>query len=83
MKKSRDQVVSIFITPPDLDSLESRLKLRAQDSQEIIDRRLNLAQEEIKQATQYDYTVVNDDFDRAVKEIQSIIKEERKQREKQ
>lgn len=82
MKKSRDQVVSIFITPPDLDSLESRLKLRAQDSQEIIDKRLNLAQEEIKQAKHYDYTVVNDDFDRAVKEIQSIIKEERKKREK-
>ena len=77
MEKAHNPVMSIFITPPDLSVLEARLKSRGQDSQEIIDQRLKLAQKEISYAKHYDYVVVNDDFDRAVKEIQNIIEKER------
>ena len=80
--KAQDQVISIFIKPPNLDILEKRLRSRAQDSDDVIARRLTLAQKEMAQAKHYDYIVVNDDFDQAVTEIQDIIANERRNERK-
>lgn len=80
MEKVSDQVISIFITPPNLEVLATRLRARAQDSEETINQRLQLAQEEITQAKHYDYVVINDNFDRALAEIQEIITQERRAR---
>ena len=71
------QVVSIFILPPSLEVLESRLKGRAQDSAETIARRLAAAREEIGHVAEYDYVIINDDFNRAALDLRSIIRAER------
>jgi guanylate kinase len=78
IKSAKGPVLSIFITPPDINILAARLKSRSQDSLEVIHKRLKLAEEEIAHAKNYDHIVVNDDFDKAVREIQEIILKERK-----
>ena len=64
---------SIFIIPPSIKSLEERLNSRAQDSKEVIEKRMNQAKSEISHYENYDYLIVNDDFDKASLELQSII----------
>jgi len=64
---------SIFIIPPSIKSLEERLNSRAQDSDEVIKKRMNQAKSEISHYKNYDYLIVNDDFDKASLELQSII----------
>ena len=71
------QVVSIFILPPSLEVLESRLKGRAQDSAETIARRMAAAREEIGHVAEYDYVIINNEFDRAALDLRSIIRAER------
>lgn len=73
MDHTPDQVLSIFIKPPSLDVLKDRMKARGQDSDAIIEKRFELAKEEMECAKYYDHIVINDDFDRAVGEIQKII----------
>lgn len=65
--------LSIFIVPPSRDALESRLRTRAQDSEEVIARRLSEAVTEMSHYSEYDYLIVNDDFNLALKELRSII----------
>ena len=69
--------VFIFILPPNYDELERRLRERGTDSEDVIQRRLRNAQQEIAQAGQYDYLVVNDDFSAARDKLVSIISAER------
>jgi guanylate kinase len=69
--------VSIFVLPPSHEVLESRLKGRAQDSAETITRRLAAAREEIDHVREYDYVIINDDFNRAALDLRSIIRAER------
>lgn len=70
--------ISIFIMPPSLSELENRLRCRKSgESEEIIMRRIKRAEEEMKLACEYDYVVLNDDADRAAKELTSIIKKEK------
>jgi guanylate kinase len=64
--------VAIFILPPARDELERRLRARNQDSDEAIKRRLERAQQEILRYTEYDFLVVNDDIERAGREVQAI-----------
>ncbi len=71
------QVVSIFILPPSLEVLESRLKGRGQDSAETIARRLAAARDEISHVAEYDYVIINEDFTRAALDLRSIIRAER------
>jgi guanylate kinase len=71
------KVVSIFILPPSIEILKQRLINRDQDTTKEISRRLSLALEEISHAKDYDYIVINEDFDKAVEEIKSIIIAER------
>ena len=69
--------VSIFLVPPSLRVLRERLMLRSSDSIEEIESRLTIAQSEMKQAPQYDYVVVNDRLEDAVRDIRAILCAER------
>jgi guanylate kinase len=71
------QVVSIFILPPSPEVLETRLRGRRQDSEEAVARRLAAAREEIGHVSEYEYVIINDDFDRAALDLRSIIRAER------
>ncbi|HLD77271.1 MAG TPA: guanylate kinase [Rickettsiales bacterium] len=72
-KFDKDSVISIFILPPSLAELERRLRNRAQDSQEIVQSRMNKARDEISHFDEYDYILVNDDLDSTYKKIRAII----------
>ena len=71
------QVVSIFILPPSPEVLESRLRGRGQDSEEVVARRLAAAREEIAHVSEYEYVIINEDFNRAAQDLRSIIRAER------
>ncbi|UJX26053.1 guanylate kinase [Pseudoalteromonas sp. CF6-2] len=68
-----DDVETIFILPPSKEELESRLNNRGQDSAEVIAGRMAKAQSETSHYNEYDYVVVNDDFDTALAEIETIV----------
>ncbi|MCD2256216.1 guanylate kinase [Agrilactobacillus fermenti] len=68
--------VFIFLTPPDLMALRDRIVKRGTDDEATIAKRLNKAREEIKMMQNYDYAVVNDKVDLAVKRIEKIIESE-------
>lgn len=67
--------VTIFIRTPSLQDLEDRLVKRGRDSQEEISKRVNYAKNENAKMDQYDYVVLNDDFDKAVDEVKEIVKQ--------
>ncbi len=69
-------MVTIFMIPPDLKTLEDRLKKRGTDSQETIDLRLENARKELGFLNYFDYLVVNDELEDAVKAVESIIRSE-------
>lgn len=75
--KIPDATVSIFIMPPSLDVLKQRLQVRGQDSENVINNRMKIAEEEISHAREYDHVVMNDDFDKAFTTIKSILESER------
>lgn len=77
VKKIYPQAVSIFVIPPSIEVLKQRLKSRATDSQEVINKRLNKARLEMEQICDFDYWLVNDDFGQAVDAVVSIINAER------
>ena len=68
--------VFIFLTPPDLNELESRIVNRGTDSDEVIAKRMKTAREELELMKYYDYSVVNDTVDSAVQKIEAIIQTE-------
>ena len=70
-------VLSIFILPPSIDELESRLKLRNQDSYNVISNRMAKSVEEISHWPEYDYVVVNDDINNTEEKLKTIITAER------
>jgi guanylate kinase len=65
--------VSIFIIPPSLESLKQRLMNRKQDQEDVISNRMIKAQDELSHYSEFDYLIVNDDFDRAAFELSSVI----------
>lgn len=67
----------VFILPPVWSDLERRLRARAQDSEEVIEARLKLGREEIAHWTEYDYVIVNKNFDRAYADLGHIYRAER------
>jgi guanylate kinase len=73
-------VVRVFILPPSVKLLRERLKKRAQDTDEIIDGRMNRAKSEIEHWAEYDYVVINDDFSRALEKLTEILHAERLKR---
>ena len=70
-------VLSIFILPPSIKELESRLKSRNKDSDEVISNRMAKSVEEISHWPEYDYVVVNDDVDKTEEKLKTIINAER------
>jgi guanylate kinase len=80
--KARADVVSVFILPPSAADLETRLHSRAQDSHEVIRKRMSRASHEMSHWAEYDYIVINHDVDEAFAEVQSILKAERLKRER-
>lgn len=72
-----DDAVRVFILPPAWGDLERRLKARAQDSAEVMEQRLRLGREEIQHWEQYDYVIVNKNFDRAYSDMTHIYRAER------
>ena len=83
VEKMRKDVVSVFILPPSMAELKARLERRAEDTPDVIERRLRNAREEIAQWEAYDYVLVNDDLDRTFGELKSILSAERLKRERQ
>lgn len=73
IKQAFPQALELFILPPSLEELENRLRKRAKDSEAAIERRLQRAKEEIAVSGEFDYQVVNDNLEMALKEIESII----------
>lgn len=69
--------VGIFVLPPSRDVLERRLRGRSQDSEVAIRRRLDVARQEVAAFAEYDYLVVNDDFETAVDRLRAIVLAER------
>jgi len=81
-EKMRDDVVSVFVLPPSADELKARLERRAEDSREIISRRLRNAIEEISHWREYDYILVNRDLDKSFMRLRAILTAERLKRVK-
>jgi guanylate kinase len=67
------EACSIFILPPSRHSLELRLKGRSTDSDEVIQRRLRDAAEDLGHWTEFDYVVINDRFEQAIEDLQAIV----------
>lgn len=76
-------VVSIFILPPSIAALESRLRGRAQDSDEVIAGRMAKSRDEISHWAEYDYVLINDDLDATFAQLLTILKAERARRDRQ
>jgi len=72
VKRKISDSVAIFILPPSREELERRLRARGQDSEEAIGRRLERARLEMQRYPSYDYLVINDDMERAAREVQAI-----------
>ncbi|MBD9371698.1 guanylate kinase [Rhizobium sp. ARZ01] len=81
-EKMTADVVSIFILPPSMTELQSRLHRRAEDTEEVIATRLANSRAEIEHWHEYDYVILNDDLDAAFDAVQSIVKAERLRRDR-
>jgi len=78
-----DDLVKIFILPPNMVELEKRLRTRAQDSDEVIAKRMSKSENEISHWPEYDYVIVNQDVDIAMEELRTIVASERMRRRRQ
>jgi guanylate kinase len=81
--KNPEDLVSVFILPPSMAELERRLKARAQDSDEVVKKRMSKAEAEISHWQEYDYVLINHDLDETLEKIDTILKAERLRRARQ
>lgn len=81
-EQARDDLVSVFILPPSTAELERRLKKRAQDSLEVVARRMSKASDEMSHYAEYDYVLVNHDIEQSVARAMAILTSERLRRER-
>lgn len=77
IRKIEPDAVAIFILPPSIEALEKRLRGRGQDNAETIARRVAAARGEISHVGEFDYVIINDEFNRAAQDLISIIRAER------
>jgi guanylate kinase len=82
-QSARDDLVSVFILPPSIGALEQRLKSRAQDSAEVVARRMAKAADEMSHWAEYDYIIVNDDLEVSIQRVRAILLAERLKRHRQ
>jgi guanylate kinase len=80
---SRDDVVSVFVLPPSFAELEKRLHSRAQDTPEVVARRMAKASDEMSHWAEYDYIIVNQHIEDSVASVQAILTAERLRRARQ
>jgi guanylate kinase len=80
LKNRIEDAVTIFVLAPSRKELEQRLRARSEDSETVIERRLRVAAEEIRDYRFYDYVIVNDKIETSVETLQSIIRAERARR---
>lgn len=73
LKEQFDGGIYIFVLPPSMGELRRRLESRSSDNQEVIERRILRAADEIKEARWYDYIIINDDFKVACRELSAIV----------
>jgi len=81
VRRSYAAARTVFILPPSLEELRQRLVGRGQDSPEVIERRMQAARDEISHAGEFDFLVVNDDFDAALADLHSIVRHGRPARD--
>jgi guanylate kinase len=75
-------MVGIFVLPPSLSELRRRLTARGKDSAEVIERRMASAREEISHVLEFEYIIVNEQFDAAVADLQAVVRAARLSRER-
>jgi guanylate kinase len=80
IKEQFDEGILIYLLPPSLESLETRLRGRATDEEGVIKTRIDRAFQDLRNCIGYDYLIVNDDPDQAVNEVEAIISSERHRR---
>ena len=73
MNSVQDDLVKIFVLPPSAKELEKRLLKRKQDTDETVKNRMSKASDEISHYAEYDYIIINEDFDESLKKINSIL----------
>jgi guanylate kinase len=78
-----NDLVKIFILPPNVQELENRLRSRAQDSDDVIARRMSKSENEISHWAEYDYIIINEDITEAIEELNTIVNAERMKRLRQ
>jgi len=71
------EAVSIFILPPSVEELRRRLSARGQDSDEVVERRMQSAMDELSHFDEYDYLVINDRFEDALEDLRTLVRAER------
>jgi len=79
-ERAREDLVAVFVLPPSHDELERRLKNRAQDSDDVVARRMAKAASEISHWPEYDYVVLNREIERALAQVKAILEAERARR---
>lgn len=77
IRRAIPECAAVFILPPSRKALRDRLKARAEDDQEVIDRRLESAISEMSHCSDYDYLIVNDQLDEAVEQFLAIVTAQR------
>jgi guanylate kinase len=82
-EKARDDLVSVFVLPPSTAELERRLRSRAADSEEEVQRRMSKAADEMSHWAEYQYVIVNRDLEESVAKVQAILTAERLKRDRQ
>ena len=80
---AREDLVSVFILPPSTAALEQRLKTRAQDSADVVAKRMAKAADEMSHWAEYDYIIVNDDLEVSIQRVRAILLAERLKRKRQ
>ncbi len=83
IQKDKQDVVPVFILPPSIEELRRRLESRAQDSEQVIDARMDRARAEISHWDAYDYVVINDDVDACFGKVCEVLSAERMKRRRQ
>lgn len=77
VKKHFPEAVTLFILPPSIEALRERLSSRGQDSPEVIEKRMAAARDDISHAAEFEYIIVNDDFDQALLDFMAVVRASR------
>ncbi|BBE52162.1 Guanylate kinase [Ferriphaselus amnicola] len=77
------EAISIFILPPSIEALHTRLSGRRQDSEEVIANRMAAAREDISHVSEFDYVIINDKLDEALRQLDAVVIAARQQRKRQ